>query len=52
MLENSIASREHIHNAIKLGFNYPLGQLTLADLIGMDVVQFLADSIYEELKDP
>jgi 3-hydroxybutyryl-CoA dehydrogenase len=52
MLENGIASREDIDNAIKLGLNHPMGPLALADLIGLDVVCFIVDSIYQELKDP
>jgi len=29
-----------------------MGPLTLADLIGLDTVLFIADAIYDELKDP
>lgn len=52
MLENGNASREDIDKAIKLGLNYPLGPLALADLIGLDVVYFVVNSIYQELQDP
>jgi 3-hydroxybutyryl-CoA dehydrogenase len=51
MLENGVASREEIDNTLKLGFNNPMGPLALADLIGLDVVFFIVNSIYEESKD-
>jgi 3-hydroxybutyryl-CoA dehydrogenase len=52
MLENGVASREDIDNAVKLGLNHPMGPLALADLIGLDVVSFIVDSTFQELKDP
>jgi 3-hydroxybutyryl-CoA dehydrogenase len=51
MLENGTASRGDIDNAIKLGLNHPMGPLALADLIGLDVVLFIVDSVYQEIKD-
>ena len=32
--------------------NYPMGPLTLSDMVGIDVVKFVADALYEQLKDP
>lgn len=52
MLEAGIATREDIDTAVKLGLNHPIGPLALADLIGLDVVFFIVDSIYNEFKDP
>jgi 3-hydroxybutyryl-CoA dehydrogenase len=52
MLENGMAEREDIDNAIKLGLNHPAGPLALADLIGLDVIELIVDSLYAELKDP
>jgi len=52
LYEEGIASREDIDNAIMTGLNYPMGPLTLADLTGLDVVKFVADALYEQLKDP
>jgi len=52
MLENDNASREDIDKAIKLGLNYPIGPLALADLIGLDVVYNVVNAIYQDLKDP
>jgi len=52
MLESGIATREDIDTAINLGLNHPMGPLTLSDLIGLDVIKFIADGVYEEFKDP
>lgn len=52
MLESGVATREDIDTAINLGLNHPMGPLTLSDLVGLDVIKFIADGIYEEFKDP
>jgi len=52
LYEAGVASREDIDTAMKLGFNYPMGPLTLADFTGTDIVLFVANAMYEELKDP
>ena len=52
MLESGAASKEDIDNGINLGLNHPMGPLTLADLIGLDTVIFIANGIYEETRDP
>jgi 3-hydroxybutyryl-CoA dehydrogenase len=52
LLEAGLATREDIDTAINLGLGHPMGPLTLADLIGLDVVIFVANAMYEELKDP
>jgi 3-hydroxybutyryl-CoA dehydrogenase len=52
MLENGIATRDDIDNAIKLGLNHPIGPLALLDFIGLDSVYHGATSIYEETHDP
>jgi 3-hydroxybutyryl-CoA dehydrogenase len=52
LYEEGIASREDLDNAIMTGLNYPMGPLTLADLTGLDVVLFVANALYEQLKDP
>jgi 3-hydroxybutyryl-CoA dehydrogenase len=51
MLQNGLASREDIDTAIKLGLNHPMGPLTLLDFVGLDTTLFIADAVYEELKD-
>jgi 3-hydroxybutyryl-CoA dehydrogenase len=52
LFEDGVASREDIDNALNLGLNYPMGPLALADYTGLDVVMFIANTIYERLKDP
>ena len=51
LLESGVASKEDIDAAVTLGLNHPMGPLTLADLIGNDVVLSMADSIYQDLQD-
>ena len=52
LLEEGVASREDIDNAVMMGLNYPMGPLTLADFGGLDILLFSAHAIYERLKDP
>jgi len=52
LLEEGVASREDIDNAVSLGLNYPMGPLALVDLTGLDVLLFVANAIYERLRDP
>jgi 3-hydroxybutyryl-CoA dehydrogenase len=52
LYEEGVASREDIDNALMLGLNYPMGPLTLCDLTGLDIVKFVSDALYEQLKDP
>ena len=52
MLERGLASRDDIDRAMQLGLNHPLGPLALADLIGLDVVYSIVNSIFQESKDP
>ena len=52
MLDTSVATREDIDTTINLGLNHPMGPLTLADVIGLDTILYVASAIYEETKDP
>jgi len=52
MYESGVASREDIDAGVNLGLNHPMGPLTLSDLVGLDVVLFIANAIYDEFKDP
>ncbi|MFC1934290.1 3-hydroxyacyl-CoA dehydrogenase family protein [Chloroflexota bacterium] len=52
MLDSGVATKEDIDTGINLGLNHPMGPLTLADLIGLDTLDFIASSIYDEFKDP
>ncbi|MFX1521517.1 MAG: 3-hydroxybutyryl-CoA dehydrogenase [Promethearchaeota archaeon] len=50
--QEGVASAEGIDTAMKLGLNHPMGPLTLADFIGLDVVLAILDYLYEEFGDP
>ncbi|MDT0345635.1 3-hydroxybutyryl-CoA dehydrogenase [Streptomyces litchfieldiae] len=52
MFESGAASREDIDAGMELGCAHPLGPLKIADLIGLDTVTAIAQSMYEELKEP
>jgi len=52
MLQDGGASREDIDTGLNLGLNHPMGPLTLADLVGLDTLMFIAEGMYVELKDP
>jgi len=52
MLENGLATRDDIDNAMKLGCGYPMGPFTLLDYVGLDTTMWAAEAIYEEFKDP
>ncbi|MEU1305162.1 3-hydroxybutyryl-CoA dehydrogenase [Streptomyces shenzhenensis] len=51
MVENGTASRDDIDNGMVFGCAHPMGPLALCDLIGLDTVQAIADSLYEEYKE-
>ena len=51
LLESGIATKEDIDTGMTQGLNYPMGPLALADLIGLDTLLYIANGIYEELKD-
>jgi 3-hydroxybutyryl-CoA dehydrogenase len=52
MYEDGFASREDIDTGMRLGCGHPMGPLTLCDLIGLDVLYAVCDSLYEEFKRP
>ncbi len=52
MYQDGFASREDIDEAMKQGCGHPMGPLTLADFIGLDVLYAIGDSLYEEFKQP
>ncbi|MCV7302722.1 3-hydroxybutyryl-CoA dehydrogenase [Mycobacterium barrassiae] len=52
MAEAGVASVEDIDTAIVAGLSHPMGPLRLSDLIGLDTMKLIADSMYEEYKDP
>ncbi|MDD9968817.1 MAG: 3-hydroxyacyl-CoA dehydrogenase family protein [Myxococcales bacterium] len=48
-LESGIASAQDIDAAMKLGCAHPMGPLALSDLIGLDVVRAMAETLGREL---
>lgn len=52
MYESGFASAEDIDQGMVLGCAHPMGPLTLADLVGLDTLKSIADSMYDEYKEP
>ena len=52
MMESGFATAEDIDNGMIEGCNHPMGPLALTDLIGLDTTQAVAESLYEEFKEP
>ena len=50
-LHEGLASREDIDQMMKLGANYPMGPLALADLIGLDTVLYIMETLYTGFED-
>lgn len=51
VLSEGVASAEDIDRAMQLGANHPMGPLHLADLVGLDVVLYICDVMYNETHD-
>ena len=51
-LYEGVATRESIDGIMKIGMNHPMGPLTLADFIGLDVCLAIMNVLYEGLGDP
>ncbi|PYT03555.1 MAG: 3-hydroxybutyryl-CoA dehydrogenase, partial [Acidobacteria bacterium] len=51
-LHEGVASRESIDGIMRLGMNHPMGPLTLADFIGLDVCLAILGVLHAELGDP
>jgi 3-hydroxybutyryl-CoA dehydrogenase len=52
MMESGFATAEDIDRGLVLGAAHPQGPLALADLIGLDTTKAVAESLYEEFKEP
>ncbi|MEU6421480.1 3-hydroxybutyryl-CoA dehydrogenase [Streptomyces spiralis] len=52
MVESGAARPEDIDRGMELGCAHPMGPLRLLDLIGLDTAQAVAESMYEEFKEP
>ena len=50
--EAGLATKEDIDNGMVYGYNHPMGPLALADLVGLDTLLYVCESIYAEFKDP
>jgi 3-hydroxybutyryl-CoA dehydrogenase len=52
MLESGFATPEDIDTGMVEGCAHPMGPLALTDLIGLDTTMAVAESLYEEFKEP
>jgi len=52
MMECGFATADDIDTGMVEGCNHPMGPLRLTDLIGLDTALAVADSLYEEFKEP
>lgn len=52
MAESGFATAEDVDTGMELGCAHPMGPLRLADLIGLDTVAAIAESLYAEFKEP
>ncbi|MEA2311941.1 MAG: 3-hydroxybutyryl-CoA dehydrogenase [Solirubrobacteraceae bacterium] len=52
MYESGFASKEDIDQGMVLGCAHPMGPLALSDLIGLDTLLAVANSLYDEFRDP
>ncbi|MFO6452562.1 MULTISPECIES: 3-hydroxybutyryl-CoA dehydrogenase [unclassified Aeromicrobium] len=52
MYEAGYASAKDIDNGMVLGCGHPMGPLALSDLIGLDTIKAIGESMYEEFKEP
>jgi 3-hydroxybutyryl-CoA dehydrogenase len=46
-LHEGVATRESIDGIMKMGMNHPMGPLTLADFIGLDVCLAIMNVLYD-----
>jgi 3-hydroxybutyryl-CoA dehydrogenase len=47
-----VGTREDIDTVMRLGMNHPMGPLTLADLIGLDTILAIMETLYAGFCDP
>jgi 3-hydroxybutyryl-CoA dehydrogenase len=52
MYESGFASKEDIDQGMVKGCAHPMGPLALSDLIGLDTLLAVSQSLYEEFRDP
>lgn len=51
-LMEGVATAESIDTVMKLGMNHPMGPLTLADFVGLDVCLSIMEVLYDGFNDP
>lgn len=51
-LEDGIATKEDIDNAVKMGLHHPMGPFELADFIGLDICLSILDVLHTKFDDP
>jgi 3-hydroxybutyryl-CoA dehydrogenase len=52
ILNEGLASAEDIDTAMKLGAGWPMGPLTLCDLVGVDIALAVCETLFKETGDP
>ncbi len=52
LLDEGIATTEDIDKAVKVGGGFPMGPLTLRDLVGLDTALNICRYMYEAYGDP
>jgi 3-hydroxybutyryl-CoA dehydrogenase len=52
MFESGFASKDDIDEGMVHGCAHPMGPLALADLVGLDTLLAVSESLYEEFRDP
>ncbi len=52
LLDNGVATAEDVDMACNVGLNHAMGPLATADLIGLDTLKLIAESMFEEYGEP
>lgn len=52
MYESGFATAEDIDRGMELGTAHPMGPLRLSDLVGLDTIKSITESMYDEFKEP
>ena len=52
MWESGVASAEDIDRGCQLGLGHNMGPLATSDLVGLDVLLDVSESMFDELRDP
>ena len=52
MLQDGVATKEDIDAGMVNGCAHPMGPLTLADMVGLDTIKFIADAMFDEYSEP